>query len=625
MRYSWDTETRLIEAGRLDPDLVCVTYCGDDYTPQLLTHDECFEWLRDLFTYHTGVGANVAYDAGVVIRKFPELLKVVFKAYREGRVLDIQIHQKLIDIAKGELNGYYNYDEERVSHSYSLGALHERYGFGAIAKGEDTWRKRYGELIDVPKSQWPQAAIDYPLMDALATQRVDKAQFKFIELLEDGAAQARAHFALHLCSIRGMITDGAMCDQYVLETKAEIERCRKLLEAEKIVRPNGAKDTKAAKARMERVCAEFDIPVKKTAKDGISLDAEACRDSGDPVLQAYSTFTSAKTILTKAELLKLGSSGIPLQTSFEVLMNNGRTSSRAPSAPLIGNNFQNIPRGGKLRECFIPRPGFVYCSVDYTAAELHTVAQVQLWALGKSKLATALNNNIDVHCQLAATILGCPYEEVVANKKVGKYAKARQLAKAGNFGGWGFMKGKRFAQTVNKNAEKPEDRITVAEADMILAAWEKTWDAQDYFAWCRQMCGENGRGWATIRQFISNRVRGRIDFQALANTWFSGLAADGAKAALWDLTEECYTDETSVLYGSRPLLPIHDEVIAEIPIEVQHEAAYRMRDVMVDSFNRYTPDVPVRALPAIMKRWYKAADEAFDSNGKLVPWEPSKK
>ncbi len=623
-RFSWDTETRLIEAGRLDPDLVCVTYCADDFNAVLLTHDESFEWLRDLFRFHTGVGANIAYDTGVIARKFPELLKYIFQAYKEGRILDLQHNQRLIDIANGELNGYYNYDEEHVRHSYGLSALHERYGFGPLSKGEDTWRKRYGELIDVPKAQWPQDAIDYPLDDARAGMRVDRAQQQYAHLLEDGAAQARAAFALHLMSVRGMVTDGPMCDQYVEETKAEIERCRKVLEVEKIVRPNGTKDTKAAKARMLKVCETYDLPVKKTPKGEPCLDAEACRDSGDAVLQAYSTFTSAKTVLTKAELLKQGSQGIPLQTSFEVLVNNGRSSSRAPSAPLVGNNFQNLPRGGKLRECFIPRPGFVYCSVDFASAELRTVAQVQLWALGKSKLAAALNEGVDVHCQLAATILGCSYEEVVANKKVGKYAKARQLAKAGNFGGWGFLQPKKLMLTVNRDAATPEDRIDLNTADKILKAWSKTWDADDYFNWCRQMCGENGRGWATIRQFVSNRIRGRVDFTALCNTWFSGLAADAFKAALFDLTVECYLDETSVLYGARPVLAVHDEIIAEIPEGNMHAGAYRMRDIMVEAFKRYTPDVVCEAEPALMRRWYKAASEAFDANGKLIPWEPKK-
>jgi hypothetical protein len=38
--------------------------------------------------------------------------------------------------------------------------------------------------------------------------------------------------------------------------------------------------------------------------------------------------------------------------------------------------------------------------------------------------------------------------------------------------------------------------------------------------------------------------------------------------------------------------------------------------------NVFTPDVPSKAEPALMPRWYKAAKAKYDEDGFLVPWEP---
>ena len=618
-----DTETRLIEQGRLDPDLV-VCSVSAEFEPELWHHQEpsteahlCALFLDEDVAV---VGANFSFDAAVIMRRYPSLVLPMFRAYRAGRVLDVQLAQKLIDLAHGEMDGYTHPTQGYIRHSYSLAALHERYGFGTLEK--DEWRLKYGNLITTPLESWPEGAKKYALDDADATLRVWHAQQAHAEFLTDLAAQTRAALALHLQSCVGMITDARAVAAYIEELGTEIERCRQLLVVEQIVRPNGSKDTKKAKAFMLKACEEAGIEPKLTAKEGISLDAEACRDVADPVMLAYSTFTSAKTTLSRAETLKLGSQGLPLQTSYNVLVNNGRTSSREPSAPLVGMNLQNLPRGGKLRECFVARPGFVFCSVDYTGAELHTFAQVENWVTGRSLMGEALNAKKDLHCLLAATMLGCSYEECFENKSRSPYKEARQLAKAGNFGYLGGMGAKKFMLQSNKVAKKKSDRIDLATAQRVKRSWEQTWQPQEYFAWINSLFGDCPGGLTTVKQFVSERVRGRVDYTAAANTFFSGLAADGGKAACFDLAEACYADESSVLYGARPLLYIHDEIVAELHEDKAHEQAFAMRDLQVAAFNRFTPDFPVRAEPAVMKRLYKAAEAVYSEDGKILCWEP---
>ncbi len=79
------------------------------------------------------------------------------------------------------------------------------------------------------------------------------------------------------------------------------------------------------------------------------------------------------------------------------------------------------------------------------------------------------------------------------------------------------------------------------------------------------------------------------------------------------------------MYGCRPVCFIHDEIIMETPIAQAHEAALEQERVMCEAMSMYTPDIPIRASPALMRRWYKGADRAFDAHGRLIPWEPKKK
>lgn len=621
---SLDLETALIEAGRLDPDVVCAQVCDESLEPELVDHMHAEQVIADLLACDdvTIVGANIAYDFGCIVREYPSLKKAVFRAYHAGRILDVQIAQRLIDIANGELDGAWNHMGVFVKYYYSLAALHERWGLGALAK-EGTWRLRYGELRGVPLEQYPEDARKYALDDAAATIKVWMLQWhSFPHFLKDLAAQTRAAFALHLMSVRGIHTDAAACDEYLEEVKAEIEGHKRCLLDKKLLRVNGTRDTKAAQAYMVEACARAGIAPKRTAKDGVCMDAEACRDVNDPVMKAYSSFVSAKGTVQRTEKLKLGSGVVPLQTRFQPLVNNGRSSSMEPSEPMVGQNLQNVPTGSRMRHVFKARPRRRLNSVDFSGAELHSFAQVEFWFTGKSLIGEALNSGRDLHCHLAAALLGCSYEEAFANKANGKYAWARKVCKNANFGLLGAMGAEKFMTMTNKNAKKKDDRITLELAEQLRALWFDTWQTRAYFDCISSMMSA---GAASVEHFVSGRVRGKVSYTECANGFFSGLTADAFKSALWDLTVACYADDQSVLFGNcEPLLAIHDEVLAEVTDdqELMHEVAFEQARVMVAAYNRYTPDFPVRAKPAVMRHWFKKAEDVYDAAGRLRCWEP---
>lgn len=329
---------------------------------------------------------------------------------------------------------------------------------------------------------------------------------------------------------------------------------------------------------------------------------------------------------------------------------------------------QQLPRSGGVRECFVARPGHVLCSCDYGGLELATHAQSCLWLVGWSKLADALNGGIKVHDALGASMVGKEYESFVADVKAGdKYCKnARQAAKAGNFGFPGGMaalkltlnqrqqgpdtfcadgfryKGLRFCVLIGgadrcgkqkvteyKNKPIPPTCLACIEcAEELRTRWFQRWpENKPYFSIVSDAVekGQSGLLPGQIRQHISKRIRGGVEFCAAANGFFQGLAADGAKRALTRVAREQYCridGKLSPLYGSRTILFAHDEIIAEMPEASAHEAAARLSEIMVASMREFTPDVTVEAPPCLMRAWHKAAEPVFSSGGRLIPWEP---
>jgi hypothetical protein len=69
---------------------------------------------------------------------------------------------------------------------------------------------------------------------------------------------------------------------------------------------------------------------------------------------------------------------------------------------------------------------------------------------------------------------------------------------------------------------------------------------------------------------------------------------------------------------------IHDEFVLEVPeaLHLAQAAVSRLVDVMVRGMAIYVPDVPIKAEPTLMRRWYKEADPVWDEQGNLLVWEP---
>ena len=235
-------------------------------------------------------------------------------------------------------------------------------------------------------------------------------------------------------------------------------------------------------------------------------------------------------------------------------------------------------------------------------------------------MAEALKEGRDLHLSFAAQLLNIPYQEAVQRKRQGDPAikKARQDAKAGNFG---FPGGLGIAAFVDY-AESMGISMTFNRAQDLKDQWMEAWpEMTNYFDMIARASDTSDSGRFTVRQLQSNRLRGGCSYTSGANTYFQGLAADGAKSAMWELTKAMYSDIDSPLYGVRCWAFIHDEFILEGPEEKSHLWAKVASDIMVEEMQKYTPDIPIKAEPALMRRWYKDAEPSYDQEGKLIIWE----
>lgn len=110
---------------------------------------------------------------------------------------------------------------------------------------------------------------------------------------------------------------------------------------------------------------------------------------------------------------------------------------------------------------------------------------------------------------------------------------------------------------------------------------------------------------------LTGRKRGRCSYTQASNTNFQALSSDCTKLAMYNLIKAGYHLSNE----------IHDETITNLPFDRFTTArAEHIQHIMVESMRSLTPDVNVKAEPALMYRWAKSAEPYYADNI-LLPWE----
>lgn len=653
---SIDLETHLVQSGLGAPPIV-VGSVSNNRGSFLLEPSRFLAWLRGALEDQAQhfVGCNVAYDFVCAMAADPSLTDLVFAAYEAGRVHDVAIREALIDIAKGDL---LDSGDEGIGIRYGLGTLVFRYlgiDISADKSGPDAWRKKYALLHGVPIEEWEWAARVYPLRDTAFPLAIYRAQ-EGGENLHDEANQNRAALALSLMEVWGMRTNRAAYEALRAKIEATDAANTKRFQAVGIIRENGTENKKRV---AELVTAAYGgkppmtAPSAKFPQGQVAGDRDTLSESGDPLLESYATAgKNDKYLTTYLPILQQGLE-VPWLPSFNVLVATTRVSSDA----------QQFPQQGGVRECIEARPGHVLCSVDFAGLELRTMAQRALYELGFSKMAEVLNTGADPHLMAAAGFLGIEYGEAKRRYKAGEPLLKiyRDLGKIWNFGKGGGMGpaamvfnarkgnkgdttkgpdghvyvGTRFcllagktkrcgARTVLAKVQRKERRICADCLDVaksLDAGWLRAWPEQAaLFSKASKLTKTSRYVVATIPG--SNVKRGKCSYTQWLNTPFQGLGAAAAKRAMWLVCREMYTDRSSPLWRCRLLLNVHDELIAEFPIDRAPEAGDRMAKIMRDALADFVPDLAasVEAEPALSFTMTKRAQTVRDEYGRLQIW-----
>jgi DNA polymerase-1 len=657
-RVAFDVETHIIRPGMVFPRLVCVSvYDGQTKNLHLaaLGVAEIIRLLQDPDVVL--IGHNVSFDLGVIVAEAISqginedfVLKLVFDAYANNRIVDTMIRSMLVDIAQGS---FQEIDGQRRGKVYGLDMLAERWLGQKITqktfkkkdahKQADSWRLHYAYLQNTPIAQWPHDASDYAIKDAVVTFDVDAkiTDWAIKEGQADGTIpnefeQHRAAWVLHLMAGWGVRVDEDMVK--LVRENLQVQRThsyavmdqygifKKKKDGSYSLTKKGArqKNLKLLRSYIEDGYKQQGEPVPLTAGGQTATDAESARDSGHPAAIEYANGASAEKLLnTYVPILERGKNGLPVTSNPNVLVASGRTSWTNP-------NWQNPPQVGGIRECVIARPGFAFVGADLDTVELRALAQTCLELIGWSEMANVIGRGEDLHLALAADILGMTYAQAKKLYDQGDpiVGAMRQTAKKINFGLPGGMGPAKFAVTCindgNPLVTDPKAPLSdhIDRARFFREAWLKKWpEMRIYLKMAGEITGDFGS--CMITQPWSGRVRGGLKYCSCANTYFQGRVADGTKLALWRVAYACYVDKTSPLFGSRLVLFLHDELILECPIEKLTACGKELVRILCDAVQEVIPDVPITSMAVAMLRWWKGAKPVL-FNGELVPSKPYK-
>lgn len=497
----FDTETHLTENGIQAPKMVCLSYVNGTHAGLLRGDDALDFFLREIINAPEIIGQNIAYDMAVMaqysrMRGF-DALPLIFKAYSENRVFDIGIAEQEHAIGRGHLgtcpDGSPMRDpetNEQCKYRLSWLAFHH---LKVLAKENDEWRLRYGELDPLPFENWPTNALQYPIDDAINTFEVRKSQHLNAYMNQhDVAPRSGKAWVLHLGAVHGR----RVVDKYIneLEDKTREIRDNGFQQFQELgfFKTKGGKQTRNQATIKRHIVHAYDTAgaatpcehcggdglrspvvlksgklsqaarancpecegtgldisklkqVPRTEGDGISISRDSLEESDNPTLMAFAKVIGTdKTFSTYIPYLRRWrnkKSKRGEETPYEKTLPRSPVINMRPEPLLVTGRVsysdpsQTFPREGDERACFEAREGWAQYSVDYAGVELVTHGQNVIWILGTSELANVLNRGGKPHDMLAAKFAGISDSAYALRKTEARMMAYRQAAKPVNFG-----------------------------------------------------------------------------------------------------------------------------------------------------------------------------------------------
>jgi DNA polymerase-1 len=275
----------------------------------------------------------------------------------------------------------------------------------------------------------------------------------------------------------------------------------------------------------------------------------------------------------------------------------GRLSSSEP-------NMQNQP--AYIRSAFISGKHHRLLAYDYAQLEMRILAH-----FSKDKtLCTAIKEGYDVHSTTAAKMFKVPYEDIIEARRIDdeggeltfcqkELLSYRKAAKAINFG---LM----YGQGSNKLAATLE--CTRDEAVDLIRQYFRTFPkVTGYFK--KAIAKATGLGYTTTilgRRRQVDQLKSTIPSDVaqgerlVKNTPIQGTAADATKMAMIKI----YEDPVITISGIKMLLQVHDEIVFQVPRELEknEHVNTRIQQIMSDPFG-FDLEVPLETSSKYGDNW----------------------
>ena len=273
-----------------------------------------------------------------------------------------------------------------------------------------------------------------------------------------------------------------------------------------------------------------------------------------------------------------------IHTSFnQTVTATGRLSSSDP-------NLQNIPvrgeDGKEIRKAFIPEPGCLFFSADYSQIELRVMAHLS----GDEHMISVFKEGKDLHAATAATIYKKNIEEVSRDE--------RTKSKRANFG---II----YGITVFGLAERLE--ISRDEAKQLIDGFFQTFpQVHDYMEEAKRHAYEQGyvttlfgrRRYLPDIRSANATVRGFAERNAI-NAPIQGTAADIIKVAMIHI----YNRFKAEGIRSKMILQVHDE----LNFSVYPEEKERVEQIVLEEMQgAFQMTVPLIADSGFGSNWLEA-------------------
>lgn len=339
---------------------------------------------------------------------------------------------------------------------FNLAALVNSY-FNVDISGDKkdplAWRLRYSELDGIDIKEWPSEAVRYAIEDSIWAYKLYAEQLKTPLDISNSVA---ADFYLNKMGLAGTNIDRERVLLLESELKGAVKEHLEVLLDAGIITKNKKGVSKRNMIKLKAMLIEA-LPdtIRKTAKGSISTSNEDMEqylldlppDSPlRPILISYVESMRVEKVLT-AFIFRLKQAEPLIRTQYKAVVSSGRTSS-STSTNFPSVNIQQMPREVKgttwdIRNCFVPRPGYKICSIDYAGLELSSTAHQLMTLTGQGDMLSTINSGdkpVDMHSMLAYKLWNMKekekidYQTFLARKKEKSYKAYRQMAKPINLG-----------------------------------------------------------------------------------------------------------------------------------------------------------------------------------------------